>query len=104
MERAKVTVAAAAIGMAFDFGTSNVGKVQVRSIERVSYFVKHHAWPPGPKTMPIPWADEAMVFKDLFTTGLRMHSHLMLTNILQKIHVLLHQLTLNVILHIGKFI
>jgi hypothetical protein len=45
-----------------------------------------------------------MVFKDYFTTGLRMPPHPVLLDILRKFRVLLHQLTLNAIVQIGKFI
>jgi hypothetical protein len=70
----------------------------------VFYFPKGHAWPPGLETVHTPWADEAVVFEDLVSAGLRVPPHPVLTEILQKFHVELHQLTLNAIMQIGKFI
>jgi tRNA A37 threonylcarbamoyladenosine synthetase subunit TsaC/SUA5/YrdC len=43
----------------------------------------------------MPWVNKAVVFEDLFLVGLRMPSHLVLVEILQKFRVQLHQLTPN---------
>jgi hypothetical protein len=45
IKRAKVTATAAAVGMSFNFGASNVGKARIRAMGCVSYFVKGHARP-----------------------------------------------------------
>jgi hypothetical protein len=47
--------------------------------------------------------DEVVVFEDLFVTGLRMLPHTALADMLQKIHVQLHQLTSNGIVQLSKF-
>jgi hypothetical protein len=68
------------------------------------YFLKGHARSPDPETIPTPRANEVVVFENLFSTGLRMLPHLVLADILQKFCVQLHQLTLNAIVRIRKFI
>jgi hypothetical protein len=51
-----------------------------------------------------PQVNEAVVFEDLFTVGLRVVHHPVLVDILWKFQVQLHQLTPNAIVQIRKFI
>jgi hypothetical protein len=51
-----------------------------------------------------PNADEAVVFEEFFTGGLRMPPHPVLANILLKFQVQIHQLTPNVIVQLSKYI
>jgi hypothetical protein len=74
-----------------------VGKARIRVMEGVSYFTKGHTRTPGSETVPTLWADEAVVFEYLFTTGLCMPPHSVLMDILQKNQVQLHQVTPNVV-------
>jgi tRNA A37 threonylcarbamoyladenosine synthetase subunit TsaC/SUA5/YrdC len=55
-------------------------------------------------SVPEPRANEPVMFEDFFTTGLRMPPHPVFVDILLKFRVQLHQLTLNAIIHISKFI
>jgi hypothetical protein len=59
------------------------------------YFLKGNDWSLGTETFLMPWVNKAVVFEDLFLVGLRMPSHLVLVEILQKFRVQLHQLTPN---------
>jgi orotate phosphoribosyltransferase len=75
-KQVKVAAAAAATGITFDFGASNVVKLDILAMEiHARYFSKGHGRLPGAKTVPTPRANEAVVFEDLFTTGLRMPPH-----------------------------
>jgi hypothetical protein len=79
MKRANVATTA---GITFDFSASNASKARIRVMERVSYFLKGHTRLPGLETVPTPRADEAVVFRDLFSVGLHMPLHPVLTDIL----------------------
>jgi hypothetical protein len=70
----------------------------------VHYFPKGYYQAPSTETIPVPHVNEAVVFEDMFVVGICMLPHLVLVEILQKFKVQLHQLTPNVIVHIGKFI
>jgi hypothetical protein len=83
---AKVAVAAAAVGITFDFVLSNMGKARITSLETCAcYFLKGYCWPSGTKMVLEPWANEAMFFEYLFIAGLHMQAHPVLVEILQKI-------------------
>jgi hypothetical protein len=104
-ESSHAKVATAAAGIAFDFGLSNVGKACITSLETCAcYFPKGYCKASGTKTVSESRANEAVVFEDLLTAGLRMPPHPVLAEILQKFRVHLHQLTPNTIVQIGKFI
>jgi hypothetical protein len=87
--------------MTFDFGFLNSGRESIRVLEGLQYFAKGGTQSLGAETMPEPWADEIMVFEDLFNLGLRMPPHPMLMDVLQKLRVQLHQLMPN---DVSKFI
>jgi hypothetical protein len=57
----------------------------------------------GEETVPEPNCDEAIVFEELFATGLRVLPHLAFTEILLRFWVQLNQLTLNAIIQISKY-
>jgi hypothetical protein len=67
------------------------------------YFLKGYCRVPGSEIVSEPRANEVVVFEDFFIAGLRLPPHPMLTNILQKFQVQLHQ-TPNAIVQIGKII
>jgi hypothetical protein len=76
---AMVTVAA---GTTFDFSASNVGKACVSAMEiHARYFAKGHGRSPGSETVPMPQANEAIVFKDLFFVVLCLLLHTVLAEI-----------------------
>jgi hypothetical protein len=68
------------------------------------YFSKGYGGRPGAESVPESRPDEAIVFKDLFTAGLRIPPHPVLLDILCKFRVQLHQLTSNATVQISKFI
>jgi hypothetical protein len=103
-KKAKVAAAVAATGMTFDFGTSTMGRDHIQTLEDLSYFAKGVAWLPNPKSVSEPRVDTVVVFENLFIVGLRMPPHPVLTDILQKFRVQMHQLTPNAIMQIPKFI
>jgi hypothetical protein len=101
----KVVATAALVGISYEFGPSTITKARLASLENnAHYFLKGYGHPPGVESIPNPRANEAMVFDDFFTAGLRMPLHPVLVNILCKFRVQLHQLTPNAIIQIGKFI
>lgn len=55
----------------FDFGSSLMTKAAIGDLCAAGYFPEGRARPPGDETVPLPEKNEAMVFKDLFTCGLR---------------------------------
>jgi hypothetical protein len=80
-------------------------KPHLRSLENYAhYFPKGYGRPRGVDYVPGPHANEAVVFEDFFTAGLRMPPILILVDILHKFQVQLCQLTQNVIVQISKFI
>jgi hypothetical protein len=81
----KVAVAAALAGITFDFGQSTMTRTRLASLGNNShYFIEGYARPPGVEYVLDPWPDEAVMFEDFFTTGLRMPPHLVLLDILRK--------------------
>jgi hypothetical protein len=92
-------------GISYDFGPSTITKNHLASLENnTHYFPKGYGHPPDAKFVPDPRANEAVVFEDFFTVGLRMPPHPILVGILHKFWVQLHQLTPNAIVQTNKFI
>jgi hypothetical protein len=103
--RVKIGAEAALAGISFDFGPSKVTKGCISNLESSSRcFPKGFAQPPGMELVPIPKEDETVVFEDFFAAGLHIPSHPVLLDIPHKFRVQLHQLTLNAIVQISKFI
>jgi hypothetical protein len=101
----KVAAMAILVGTSYDFGQSLVMTTHLTSMESYAhYFPKGHARAPSAKSVPDTRANEAAVFEDFFTIGLRMPPHLVLVDILRKFRVQLHQLTSNAIIQNSKFI
>jgi hypothetical protein len=61
------------------------------------YFAKRMARELKEETVPKPNGDEAVVFVEFFTAGLRMPPHPVLSDILLKFQVQIYQLTPNTI-------
>jgi hypothetical protein len=68
------------------------------------YFAKGMGHEPGEETVPEPNPDEAVVFEEFFTVGLWMPPHPVLSDILPKFQVQIHQLTPNTIIQLLKYI
>jgi hypothetical protein len=80
----QITLAVLA-GISYDFGQSIVMKTRLMSMESYAcYFPKEYGRAPGVESVPEPRVNEAAVFKDFFTAGLRMLPHLVLVGILHK--------------------
>jgi hypothetical protein len=81
----------------FYFGPSTVTVSQIREMIDNVYFTNGMGHEPGEETMSEPHVDEAVLFEEFFTTGLRMPLHPVLVAILLKYQVQIHQLTPNTI-------
>jgi hypothetical protein len=75
----------------------------IRQLEALRYFVEGYACQPGEEVVPEPANDEAIVFEEFFTVGLRMPPHPALTNNLVKFRAHLHQLTSNAFAQLSKY-
>jgi hypothetical protein len=101
----KIGAEAALAGICNDFGKSEVTKARIASLEGVAhYFLKGYGRAPGAESVLDPLENKAVVFEDFFTAGLHMPPHPALLDVLRKFRVQLHQLTLNAIIQISKFI
>jgi hypothetical protein len=86
--RTNVATTVAAIRITFDFGLSNVGRTRVVVLETHTHFLpKGYCQATSAETVPETQTNGAVVFEDLFTTGLCMPPHLVLAGILQKFRV-----------------
>jgi hypothetical protein len=103
-KRAKVAVAAATTGMTFNCGCSTVGKARIQAMEGLRYFAKGSTRALGAESILKPRVDEAVVFEDFFIAGFHMPPHTALADILQKFKVQLHQLIMNAIVQLSKFL
>jgi hypothetical protein len=86
-------------------GSQGVTKAHIASLESVThYFLKGYGRAPGAESISDPLENKVVVFEDFFAAGLHMPPHPVLLDILCKFWVQLHQLTLNAIVQISKFI
>jgi hypothetical protein len=58
----------------------------------------------GENTVPLPDADEVVVYKSFMKAGLRFHIHKMLVEVLNQFEICLHQLTPEALIKVGIFI
>jgi hypothetical protein len=79
------------------FGPSTVMVKRIQGVIHNGYFAEGMGRDHGGETVPEPQADEAVIFEEFFTAGLRMPPHPVLSDILLKFQVQLHQLTSNAI-------
>jgi hypothetical protein len=87
----------------YDFGPSIITVGRIRQLEALGYFAEGSAHEPGEEVIPELAANEAVVFEEFFTVGLLMLPHPVLTDILVKFHVQIHQLTLNAFAQFSKY-
>jgi hypothetical protein len=71
----------------YEFRASLVTVGRIRQIESLGYFAEGSARQPREEIIPEPNFDEAVVFEEFFTVGLRMPPHHVLTEILLKFRV-----------------
>jgi hypothetical protein len=86
------------------FGPSTVIVKQIRGMIDHGYFTEGMGCEPEEETILEPHSDEVVVFKEFFAAGLSMPPHLILTDILLKFQVQIHQLTFNAIIQLSKYI
>jgi hypothetical protein len=86
------------------FGPSTVAISCVQKMIDCGYFTEGSSRVPGEETVPRPDSDEAIMFEDYFTAGLTTPPQPVLSNILLKFQVQLHQLTPNAIGQLSKYI
>jgi hypothetical protein len=86
------------------FGPSTVTVKRIQGMIDNGYFAEGMGCEHGGETVLEPQADEAVIFEELFTARLRMPLHPVLSNILLKFQVQLHQLTPNAIVQLSKYI
>jgi hypothetical protein len=87
----------------YDFGPSTVTIGRIRQLEALGYFAEGSARELGEEVIPEPVADEAVMFEEFFAAGLRMPPHPVLTDILVKFHVQIHQLLPNAFAQFSKY-
>jgi hypothetical protein len=101
----KIGAEDALAGISYDFGQSTITKAHIESLKSFAhYFLKGYGRPSGAESVLDPHENEAVVFKDFFTTGLRVPPYPVRLDILLMFRVQLHQLTPNAIFQISKFI
>jgi hypothetical protein len=86
-----------------EFGASLVTVGHIRQMESLGYIIEGSAHEPREEIVPGPNSDEAVVFEDFFSMGLQMPPHHVLTKILLKFQVQLHQPTPNAIVQMSKY-
>jgi hypothetical protein len=86
------------------FGPSTVTMSRIHEMMDQGYFVEGGARVPGEETIPELDSNKAIVFEDFFIAGLRMPPHSILSDILLKFRVQLHQLTPNAIVQLSIFL
>jgi hypothetical protein len=100
---AEASVESHKLTQSYEFGTSSVTVGRIRQMESLGYFAEGSAREPGEEIVLEPNSDEVVVFEEFFSVGLRMPPHRVLTEILLKFRVQLHQLTLNAIIQMLKY-
>jgi hypothetical protein len=76
----------------------------IREYEAAGFFPAGSGRAPLDEEIPTPEVDEIVVFCDFFTCGLRFPCDPLLSTILDKFSVKIHQLSLNSFLEISKFL
>jgi hypothetical protein len=87
----------------YDFRPSTVTVDHIQQLEALGYFIEGSMQELGEGVVPDPGDNEAVMFEEFFATGLRMPSQSVLTEILLKFWVQLHQLTPNTFAQFSKY-
>jgi hypothetical protein len=101
--KAQASVDPCELTWSYKFRASSVIVGRIRQMESLGYFTEGSAREPGEEIVPEPNSDEAVVFEEFFIMGLWMPPHHVLTEILLKFRVQLHQLTPNAIVQMSKY-
>lgn len=92
------------LAKSWDFGPSHTTAVAIHNLEKEGSFAVGKArLPPRRETVPHPGPNEAVVFKDFFSCGLRIPAVYFLRLVLVSFKLRLHHLTPNGILTLSKF-
>jgi hypothetical protein len=86
------------------FGKSTVKKGQIEAMKGKYFHDISIVWPEGENTVPLPEADEVVVYKGFMEAGLRFPLHKMLVEVLNRSEIYLHQLTPKALIKVGIFI
>jgi hypothetical protein len=83
--RVKIGAEVGLAGICYDFERSKITQARIASFENSTrYFPIGFAQPPGIDSVPNPKENEAVVFEDFFTAGLRIPPHPVFWEILRK--------------------
>jgi hypothetical protein len=88
----------------FVFGKSTVNKGQIEAMKGKYFHVISIVRAGGDNTLPLPEADEVVVFKGFMKTGLRFPLYKLLVEVLNGFEIYLDQLTPKALIKIGVFI
>jgi hypothetical protein len=88
----------------FYFGPSTVTMSRIHGMIDNDYFPNGMDHEPGEEAISEPNADEAVVFEELFIPSLRMPPHPVLSTILLKYQIHIHQLIPNAIVQLLKYV
>jgi hypothetical protein len=87
----------------FVFGESKVTADLIRKYEAAGFFPADDGRAPLDEQIPTPEANEFIVFRDFFTCGLKFPYDPILSAILDRFSVKIHQLSPNSFLELSKF-
>jgi hypothetical protein len=91
------------VGDTVDFGVSRMSSVRVQDMQRLGYFGSGVARVPGTEEVPAP-EGELVVFEAFFAAGLRLPAHRFVGEVMRRFSVQIHQLTLNAVVALSKYV
>jgi hypothetical protein len=99
------TVAAAELrpGDTVEFGVSRMSSVRVQDMQQLGYFGGGVGRISGAEEVP-ELQGKLVIFEAFFIAGLRLPSHHFVSEVLQKFEVQIHQLTLNAVVALAKYV
>jgi hypothetical protein len=90
-------------GDTVEFGVSRISSVRVQDMQQLGYFGSGVGRVPRAEEVPEP-EGELVVFEAFFTAGLRLPAHRFVSEVLQRFEVQVHQLILNVVVALAKYV
>jgi hypothetical protein len=90
-------------GHTVEFGTSRIYSGCVLEMQCLGYFGNGVGRAPRAEDVPEP-EGELVVFEAFFATGLRLPAHSFVVEVLQKFEIQIHQLTLNAMVALAKYV
>jgi hypothetical protein len=90
-------------GHTVEFGVSRISLTRVQDMQQLGYFGNGVGRVPGVEEVLEP-EGELVVFEALFTAGLRLPAHHFVAEVLQRFEVQVHQLTLNAVVALAKYV